>query len=211
MCATSMARNNGLISAAKETFGMRFSLEFPDFEGFNKMLRSYRLSCGFCARRDGTVKTVREKAPLLHTCLPSKGQIKHLSRGPRCYQPITGLDGEGLLCLSARRRDQVHAVQSCCRYFQSHNLCPYSGSMLRLSPEKACRGCDDVRSLKKAGRARVRRNADVFQDASCSEEIVLIAEAETQSAQIDAGHGTCGRAQRTPEQDYMGAFVRTDL
>ena len=162
------------------------------------MLGSYRHCCRFCARADRAVKTVREKASLFRSCLPPKREVKHLSSRPSRDQPIADLNGENLLCLSAGRRDQVHAVQSCRRYLQSRNLCSYSGSMLRLSPQKACRRCYDVRSLKKTGRARVRRHADVFQDACCSKEIVLITEAEPKSSQVDVGHGTCRRAQGTP-------------
>src|SRR5215470_9452853 len=45
----------------------------------SKMLGVYRHCCRFCARGDGTVKAVREKASLFHTCFPSKREVKHLS------------------------------------------------------------------------------------------------------------------------------------
>src|SRR5215467_1204506 len=162
------------------------------------MLGGYRFPCRFCARGDVTVKTVREKASLLRTCLPSKREVEHLSRRPGRDQPIADFDGEDLLCLSAGRRDQVHAVQRCGRYLQSRNLCTYSGGMLSLSPQKASRRCNDVRSLEKTGRTRVCRHADVLQNARCSEEIIHITEAESESTQVDVGHGACSRAQCTP-------------
>src|SRR5215472_2179948 len=162
------------------------------------MLGGYRFPCRFCARADGTVKPVREKASLLRTCLPSKREVEHLSCRSGRDQPIANLDGEDLLCLSAGRRNQVHAVQSCRRYLQSRNLCTYSGGMLRLSTQKACRRCNDDRSLEKTGRTRVRRHADVLQNACCSEEIIHIPEAESESTQVDVGHGACSRAQCTP-------------
>src|SRR5438552_1251162 len=175
------------------------------------MLGSYRHCCRFCARADRAVKTVREKASLFRSCLPPKREVKHLSSRPSRDQPIADLNGENLLCLSAGRRDQVHAVQSCRWYLQSRNLCSYSGSMFRLSPQKACGCCNDGWSFKKTSRARVRRHADVLQDACCSKEIVLITKAEAKSSQVDVGHGTCRRAQCAPEQDYVGAFIRADL
>src|SRR5215472_15850340 len=140
------------------------------------MLGGYRFSRRFCARGDGTVKAVWEKASLLRTCFPSKREVKHLSSRPGRDQPIAVLDGEDLLCPSTGRRDQVHAVQRCRWYLQSRNLCSYSGSMLRLSPQKACHRGNDVRSLKKTGRTRIHRHADVLQDACCPKEIVLITE-----------------------------------
>src|SRR5215831_16081535 len=163
------------------------------------MLGGYTLWCCLCARGDVTVKTVREKASLLHTGLPSKGEVEHLSRRPGRDQPIADVDGEDLLCLSAGRRDQVRAVQRCRRYLQSRNLCSYSGSMLRLSPQKACRRGNDVRSLKKTGRTRIRRHADVLQDSCCPKEIVHVTEAESESAKVDVGHGTGSRTKCTTE------------
>src|SRR5215471_16855892 len=203
MCVTSIARNNGLISAAKETFGMSspynssrleavcggqpatYSSEagqprrricrclgllqlrlphrwLPSQLRSSSMLGGYRFSRRFCARGDGTVKAVREKASLFHPSFPSKREVKHLSSRPGRDQTIAVLDGEDLLCLSAGRRDQVHAVQRCRWNLQSRNLCSYSGSMLRLSPQKACRRRNDVRSLKKTGRTRIRCHADVL-------------------------------------------------
>src|SRR5262249_11552594 len=163
MCAISMARNKGWISAAKDAFGIRFPSNFSRLCGNSiKLLGGYRLACGFCTRGDGAVKTVREKASLFHTFLASEREVKHLSIPPGRDQPVTDLNGEDLLCLSAGWRDQVHAIQRSRRYLQSRNLCSYGGSMLCFSAQKRCRGRNDFRSLKKTGRARVRRHADVL-------------------------------------------------
>src|SRR3954454_2600630 len=155
----------------------------------SERLRSKFLGCrGLRARSNRTVQPIREKACLLHTGLPSKCEVKHLSCCPSCDQPIADVYGEDLLGWSAGRRNQVHLIHSCRWYLQSCNLRPNGSGVLRFSPQKACRRCNNVRSLKQSGRTRVCGYADILQDACCAEEIILVTEPESKSPQVDVGH-----------------------
>src|ERR1700744_99933 len=144
----------------------------------DRQLRKVRLSCSTIARRDLPIESCGEEASLSDVCLHPKGQVQDLSCSSRCSQPVAEIDGEGLVCLSTGRREEIGAVDSGRSDLQLCHLRVNASRMLSFRCKKTRCCSDDARCFEHARSPGIRSHTNILENACHGQKVHLTAKSD---------------------------------